>query len=329
MGKLTNLTNISLPLAVWLANDDYDFYPEGHSISATALLKPMRQILLRERMEPIQFQTPDITDFVASRMGHAIHDGIEKTWLDDRKRASALKNLGIPQSIIDRIVLNPTDAQLRNSNEIIPVYTEHRGTRKFKHYTISGKFDLVFDGELHDYKSTSVYSYLLGDKDEDYRNQGSLYRWIHRDKIFSNYINIQFVFTDWQAAMARQNPDYPSSRLKEHKVKLMSLDETEAWIDQKITALEKHADLPEAEIPFCTDKELWRSSPVWKYFSNPEKAEDPNARSQKNFDNAAAANAHLADKMKGAVIKVPGTVKACPYCPAFPVCSQRKLYFPD
>ena len=109
----------------------------------------------------------------------------------------------------------------------------------------------------------------------------------------------------------------------------MGLMETENWIGRKIETLEKFADADETEIPFCTDTELWRSAPKWKYFSNPTKANIPGARCQKSFDTEAAANTHLAEKAKGAVVKVPGEVKACGYCPVAPICSQRKMLFPD
>jgi hypothetical protein len=323
MAKLTNFAGISLPLAVWLASDDYD-YQDGKTISATSLLKPVRQILLKERLTPETRKTVDIMELFKSRMGTSIHDGIEKAW--DKNMVSAMLALGYSEDTIARFRINPTEEELRSSNSIIPVYMEQRGSRKFKDYNISGKFDMVIDGELKDHKSTSVYTLIKGTKDEDYRLQGSIYRWIHRDKIFSDHIAIQFIFTDWSPAKAKADPKYPQCPLMEHKVPLMSLDETDRWIDSRIRLLEKYADTPEPELPFCTDEELWRSAPVFKYFSDPAKAADPKARASKNFDTRAAAEAHLADKGKGAIVEKPGEVKACGYCAGYPLCSQKDLY---
>lgn len=324
MGKITNYAGVSLPLAVWLASDDYDFDPEGRSISATALLKPVRQILLKERLTRENRITPDVLDFFKSRMGHSIHDGIEKAWMTNL--TGALISLGYSEDTIARFRVNPTEEELRASNDIIPVYLEQRGSRKYKDYKISGKFDMVIDGELKDHKSTSVYTYIKGSKDEDYRNQGSLYRWIHRDKVFGDHIDIQFIFTDWSKAMAKADTKYPQSPLIEHRVPLMSLDETERWIGDRIRILEKYADMPEPELPFCTDEELWRSPTTWKYYSDPLKAQDPKARSSKNFTDKMEAHAHRAEKGKGVVVEKPGEVKACGYCPAYPICTQRELY---
>ena len=318
MGKITNITGIGLPMAVWLASDDYDFQPgKARAISATSLLKPVRQILLRERLDETNSTTPDVSDFIASRLGHSIHDGIEAAW--KKHYQTALKKLGYSDSVIERIRINPGDLE----GDEIPVYLEQRGSREFKGYKISGKFDMVLDGELNDFKSTSVYTDMLGSKDEDYCLQGSLYRWIHQDKITSDYITINFIFTDWQRGKAKTDPNYPQQRVKEHRVQLMSLKETEAWLSRRIQTLEAHADLSEKDLPFCEDKDLWRSPTVWKYYSNPQKTD---GRATKNFHTAAEAHAHKAEKGKGIVIEKKGLVKACGYCPAAPICTQKDLY---
>lgn len=321
----TNVTGISLPLAVWLCADGYDYRPQGKSISATALLKPARQILLRERLTDDVSRTPDVSDFIASRLGHSIHDGIERAWTGDYE--ASLRLLGYPDSLISRVKVNP-DMETAALRDTIPVWLEQRGSREIMGYTISGKFDMVLEGALQDFKSTSVYTWMLGSKDEDYSLQGSIYRWIHQDKITEDYINIQFIFTDWSRAQAKHNPNYPQQRVMEHRVGLMSLEETENWIKTKIRGLENHADLPEEALPRCTDKDLWRGNTVYKYYSDPTKAHS-GGRATKNFDNLAEANSFMASKGKGIVITVPGKVKACSYCPAFPICTQKDEYEHD
>lgn len=318
MSKITNITGIGLPMAVWLASDDYDFVPDHRSISATSLLKPVRQILLRERLDKSTRQTPDVSDFIASRLGTSIHDGIESAW--NRHYRRALASLGYSQKVIDRVRINPTEVE----GDTIPVYLENRGSREFRGYSISGKFDMVIDGELQDFKSTSVYAVIKGNKDEDYRLQGSIYRWIHRDKITSDHIVINFIFTDWQRAKARQDPNYPDQRVAEHRVELMSLEETEKWISDHLDVLESYADVSESEIPFCPEEALWRSETKWKYYANPNNTD---GRSTKNSDTQAEAVAYMASKGgKGVIIEEKGVVKACAYCPAAPLCSQKDLY---
>jgi hypothetical protein len=318
LASITNITGISLPLAVWLAADEYDYYTgTERSISATSLIKPTRQIILRERLDEENQETPDVSDRIASRLGNAIHDSIERAW--KTKAALSLQALGYPEHVLKRIAVNPEAV----TPGMIPIYMEQRESRIFRGYRISGKFDFVLDGELQDFKSTSVYSFILGDKDEIYRLQGSIYRWLNPTKITHDYMNIQFIFTDWSRAMAARNSEYPQQRVHTHRVTLMSIAETEDWLNAKIDALESVAHLPEDQLPFCTDADLWRSAPKWKYYSDPAKT---SGKSTKNFDSAAEADAHLKAAGKGIVIEIPGQVKACGYCPAFNICTQKDNY---
>ena len=57
--QITNINDISLPLAVWLAADSYDFTPSEYAISATSLLRPLRQTLLERRLTT---ETKDVPD---------------------------------------------------------------------------------------------------------------------------------------------------------------------------------------------------------------------------------------------------------------------------
>jgi hypothetical protein len=323
---LSNVTNIPLPLAVWLAGDGYDFKRGTRkAISATSLLKGVRKILLEERLREEDKLEVDISQLIASRLGHTIHDGIEKAWTQDY--ANAMKALGYPETMIERIRINPEPYELRARNDIIPVYLEQRTEKDFMGYAITGKFDMVLDGVLHDFKSTSTFAAVHGSKDEDYRLQGSIYRWLNQDKVTADHMVINFIFTDWSKAEARRRPDYPQQRVMPHPLPLYSIPEIENWMRNKIRALEAAADLPEDQIPHCTEEELWRSDPVFKYFSDPAKALDPNARSTKNSPTMLEAQQYMASKGgKGVIVEVPGKVKACNYCSAFPICGQKDLY---
>ena len=64
--RYTNQFNISLPLAVFLATDDYDYEP--NVISVTSLLKPVRQLVLSKRVKPDEALV-DISGLVSARMG--------------------------------------------------------------------------------------------------------------------------------------------------------------------------------------------------------------------------------------------------------------------
>lgn len=320
--RLTNNFDISLPLAVWLLHDDYDHVNEPNYLSATTLLKPTKQLILSRRVEKSDMEI-DLSSFVASRVGSAVHDSIEKAWRITGP--TAMKRLGYPEQITERLVVNPTDEQLQARNDIIPIWFEQRSIREIAGYKIGGKFDVVIEGRLFDFKSTSVWTYLKGSKDQDYALQGSIYRWLNPHLITDDHIFIQFLFTDWQRREAKTNPNYPKAKVLEHPIKLLSLVETEHFITAKLHELSRLWNAPEAELPPCSDKDLWRSDPQFKYYADPAKTM---GRSTRTFDNMADAQAFMSEKAgKGVVKTVPGEVKACEYCPAFSICRQKDEYY--
>lgn len=327
MRKYLNAGNIPLALAVFLATDNYDH--EDDTVSATALLKPTRQLILADRLPP-EAGLIDVSGLVKSRMGSAIHDSIEQAWLHNH--VPAMKALGYPQRVIDKVKVNPLPGELGEDD--IPVYLEQRHYKEFMGYKISGKFDFVAEGMVQDFKSTGVFTYMNDTKTDDYILQGSIYRWLAPHIITSDQMQIHFIFTDWQAARANE-PGYPSQQAMTITLDLMSLEATEQFVANKLREIQTHKNTPEEQLPLCTDKELWRKEPEWKYYKNPEKM----SRSTKNFkvsefgsENAArsAAYARLAkDGNVGVVVEKPGEVVACKYCPAFPLCSQKDALVAD
>lgn len=327
MAEIANNTNVSLDVAVWLLHDEYDYINEENYISVTGLMKPIRHIILPPRI-PAEQRILDVTDFIPSALGKSIHDSIEKAWTQNPWKK--LAKLGLPQKVLDRVKVNPTLEECQAMPDIIAVYVEQRAIRSYKGRKIGGKFDLVTDGIVKDNKSTSAFAWAGGTRDDDHILQLSLYRWIdagqeHR-KITEDFGQINYIFTDWSKMMAKQNPNYPQKRVEEKRLELMSLKETENWIDHKLAEIEKWKDAPEKEIPHCTPEELWQSAPQFKYYSDPLKATDPSARSTKNFDSLAEAQRFMNEKGKGTVVTKPGEAKRCGYCAAFEGCTQKDAY---
>lgn len=325
---LLNKLDISLPMAVWLAHDEYDNggkkFPGQQVYSATGLIKPVKQLILANRV-PEHLQQYDVQDLIASSLGTAVHDSVEKAWTAPRK---ALRRLGYTDEQIDLIRINPEPGQLQKGE--VPVYLEQRCFKELDPQTvISGKFDQVFNGTLHDLKTTSAWTWKYETKEEDYAFQGSVYRWLAPDKITGSKVHIQFLFTDWQKGLAERDPEYPQKRLERRAYDLLSPELIEDMIRNKVTNIRKYWNANEADMPRCTDKELWRSDPKYSYFSDPAKVNVEGAKPQKNFTNYASAALHQSTKGKGGIKTVPGKVKACSYCPAFPVCAQKDEYLGD
>jgi hypothetical protein len=319
MRKYTNTANVALPLAVFLATDHYDYEPD--TISATGLMRPVRQTILARRV-PQEVDTIELTQLVKSRMGTAIHDGIEKAWTGNY--AAAMEALGYPKSVVERIVINPVPDEVQEGQ--IPVYLEQRSYRSIAGRTVSGKFDFAAEGRVHDFKSTGTYTWTNNLKEDDYRLQGSIYRWLNPKIITDGNIAINFLFTDWMAGLVKTVKGYPPYPVMQKVIPLMSLQETEAWILNRLSQLDKYRDLDQDQLPECTAEELWRKPSVFKVYKDPNKT--TRAMSGGTHDNAAAAYAFMIEKTggKGLVKEITGSVAACNYCPAFPVCTQKDGY---
>ena len=331
MTEITNEHGIDILALAWLLVDDYDhdsgkdIAPKGKLLSASQLLKSTKAIVLSKRVD-YSTEVMDISERSSSCIGQSLHNAVEGVWTSGQYKES-LKLANIPQDIIDSIVVNPDPNGIPEGK--VPAYFEQRGFKEICGYTIKGKFDAVFDGNLRDLKTTSTYNWTSGNNDENYKLQGSIYKWIFPEIITGDKIKIVFMFNDWTKGRAENNPDYPPSKVSHKYYNLLTEEETQSWLENKVTKIDEHMDMHQDDMIRCTDKELWRNPPIYKYYSKPESALKPNARATKNFDSLAEAEKYKQEKGRGVVVTKYGEVKACTYCNAFSICNQRKEYFSD
>lgn len=338
---LTNQANLGLTMALWLAHDTYDYEPENAPkddlpmISATELLKPTKSLVLSNRV-PAEENPIDLQDLLAARMGQSIHSGIEDAVVS-KKRDQILEKIGAAQHVIDNLIVNPTPEQLKEDTSLIPLYLEQRNYRLIETTNgtkiwISGQFDQVFAGRAEDNKTTSTYKWLKMDQSEktDFARQLSIYRWISPEIITSEVGIINFIFKDWKKSEASRIENYPPFPVSELPVQLMSLQDTETFIRQKLDEILAAIPLQNDEdMPRCKDEELWKQPDVHKYYKNPETLKK-GGRATKNFDSYPAAMAHKSKQGGVGVIKtVPGEVRRCSYCDGAPLCTQRLEYKTD
>jgi hypothetical protein len=188
-------------------------------------------------------------------------------------------------------------------------------------WTVHGKFDMVYEGEVNDVKTTKTFSYIKGDNVKDYRLQGSIYRWLNPDIITSDSIAIQYLFTDWVAHRAKADADYPQTRMLEKRYPLFSISETEYFLKEKLNLLERYENEDQALLPECKSKELWQQPTRYAYYKNPEKT----TRATRVFDSRDDAFVYMGQNGgKGKVVERPGEVKRCLFCPARSICSQAE-----
>lgn len=311
------LPNMSESLGVWLATETYSGTGGERTISATELLKSVRQIVLSRRVDSAQV-TPNLNSLIASRIGVAIHDAIRLSWVNPT-RIKALEALGLPAH---KYVVNPEGPV---PDGMIDVRTEQRTDKVIDGWTVSGEYDLVIAGQLMDTKTTKGFVIQKRLHDAKWMMQGSIYRWLNPEVITDDSVVIECIVLDWTAAAARAAPEYPQQQWVGLRLTLKSIQETESFIRTKLEEITKHLDTPEPQLPECTDEDLWRSEPSYAYYANP----DATGRCTKKFDTLHDANMHLAEKGKGRVDTRPGEVKACAYCSAAVLCTQRLRYLDE
>ncbi|AMD43396.1 hypothetical protein ZC03_009 [Pseudomonas phage ZC03] len=323
MKQLTNNHNIPLLLAAWLMSDEYDYIYDPNYISVTTLMKPLQEIVLGPRAKDVAPEELDISDRIASALGSSVHGAVERVWETRDLLEKSLIQLGFDVEDINSIEVNPKLPDPSKEQ----VYIEQRSFKKIEGFTVGGKFDAVLGGIVHDIKTTSVWAWIKSSRDDDYRLQGSIYRWLNQDKITEDVIRVCFLFTDWQKGMVGTVEGYPETRCAFKDIELMSIQETEKWVRNRLKQIKKLRELPAEEMPPCTDEEVWLEKPTYKYYSNPLKTD---GRATKNFDNHLDAIAYLEEKGKGVVLTSPPRAKKCKdYCNAFLVCKQKDNFVFD
>lgn len=321
--KLTNNFNINPVIAGWLYTDNYDNqankFLNKKVYSATSLLKSSKQNILPKRINNLEL---DISTLIKSRIGQAIHDSTEKAWRNNLN--NILNYLNYPQEYIDKIVIDPKNS---NNKDIIPFYFEKRFFKEIDNdVVITGQVDQIFNGQLLDIKSTSTYSFMNGSMHRKYQLQGSIYRWLAPEIITKDSIIINYVFTDWKKSLAESEFNYPKAATIDEKIPLLSIEETDNFIKEKVYQLLQDEHKPQELMTQCSDEELWLKPPIHKYYSDPLKANRFN-RCQKSFSNIIEAENHLKSKGKGKILTVESKPGFCEYCTAFTICKQKDKYF--
>lgn len=335
--QFSNKHNVPLPLALWLTVDEYEPSKHDLEISATGLLKSPRYILAQlrqkfpekfpEHLRPVKVESseailPDIQDRIAARIGTAIHSSIEKAWSNYYKEG--LIALGYPEAQVSKIVINPTEPV----DGTIPVFQERRLYKSLTidgmTFMISGQFDMVVNGNLHDIKSTSTYSYENGCNDLKYIKQGSIYRWLDPNLITGSKLTINFLFLDWKKYMDNKNTNYPPAKAYFKQYDLMPIYEIEMFIRNKLKQIVKYWEYPLETIPCCSSEDLFTDKPKFKYYKN---GSMNSTRSTKNFDTLAEASAYRAKQgFKGEIVEDKGKPFMCPYCIPEEVETMSQIY---
>ena len=294
----TNTKNLPLDLAVWLSYTEYDTIDLDNYISVTTLLKPLQSILLKKMNSDIG-RNLDVSNMANIAIGNSIHTAIETAWRNESHRNKILRDLGAKDPV---------------------VYIEQRTLKEVEGFVLGGKFDLVMNGKLIDFKSTSVWSYIYQSNFDKYRLQLSLYRYLNPNIIENNVATIRYIFTDWSKVKAKQDSQYPQDRILSQDIILMSIEETDKWIRDRLKTIKLVMSglMPMVK---CNDEDLWKDPTVYKVY-----ASDSSKRASKICNTLDEAVRYKHTLGSSASIKsFEGSAKACEYCDVANICEQYSL----
>lgn len=304
----------TLPISItaWLALDEY--VPKYDLISASMMCKSIRKNILSERARDAgKIPKRILEEQLSSRAGAATHSDIERVWCEGKYKETLAK-CGIPMKSIERIVVNPTGEV---SPDLIPVYTELAcETHVGDGWYVGGTADMVFDGQLQDFKQTKTYSYNDEGKHMAYRIQGSIYRAAMPHIVTKDQAVFIELYTDWMKGKTFQK-DYPPRRINLVNVTLMSIPETKRFALKFCKDYDHYYDKPDSEIPLCTDEDLWRTAGVWQYFSKAG-----NKRATSSHATQSEAMRVLKKNGTGFVSEKKNKARACHWCDALAICGQ-------
>jgi hypothetical protein len=280
--KFTNRHGLPDPVVRALTSYEKDEKVEG--LRVTTLIDSPRISQLRQTHAADI--TEDVSDMVWKVMGTAIHE------------------------VFERAASNAYVSEERLSHTV-------DGT------VISGAIDYQFesDGEidLKDYKSTSVFSVLMGDKPE-WEKQINTYAYLirHAKGLKVRSASVVAVLRDWRKSDAERRSDYPVSPITEIKIRLWPDEEQDAFVKERVrlhrvAELEKDFDLSP-----CTPEEQWAKPAKWAVHKGKGK------RAMKLFDTENEAQEFAGQSEDRSVVERPATLTRCEnnYCRVADFCDQ-------
>ena len=281
-GKKMKFTNkYNLPEAIYNAASAYSRKPDNDRFSCSELTTPPQMRTLR--MKHWDVLEEDVSDRIWSLLGQCFHSVLER---HASANAFTEEKMVYPIPELDGIIL-------------------------------TGQPDLLDDkGILHDYKVTSAYSFLLGDKPE-WSAQLNTYAFLYGQFGFDiKGLVIQAILRDWQRSKSLKDADYPVIPFQSVNIPMWSQAEQLSFIVEKIN---DHLQNPMRP---CTADERWQTPDTYSVMKEGRKS------SVRNLDTQEEAKKYMKDNNleKGYYIEIrPGKSNRCEgYCNVSQYCDQYK-----
>lgn len=280
---------------------EFLFTAKSHDaqISVTSLTKAPRELLLVKRHWGDIVKKP--TDNWYSLLGTIFH------------------------TIMEHYSPSHWEKEVRNSAKI-----KVKGT----HVLFHGQFD-AYDSEsqtLYDWKFVNAMSVMYPQDNYDFQLNAGKYLLEKRGREVKRLVNI-YGFRHLDSRML-DNPAYPKSPVMEREVEMWDTDKTREFIFSKLRRFVEALELPDKELPLCTDEERWIRGTQYKVY----KRTTPKSKKQieltdwgKNAvfssESKAESEQWIRDNPQQQEVKIEekkGEPTKCKFCDAAPFCNQRQ-----
>lgn len=310
--KITNEANFPQPLFAALAHDGYT--GGGGDTSITRLINPPRISTLRFIHE--DEITEDATDRIWAVMGQAGHKVMEN---------AANEHMKVEETLAARF----TGVKDKDGNDVI--------------WKVTGTPDLYDPSDLsiYDYKFTSVWSLLMGDKPEWERQvnmQAMLHR-IHKKPVEHGYIVA--LLRDWSRRKAAFEKDYPAHQAQVLAIPMWPQQEVIDFTKRRVILHQKarfayiESGHNDSVLPECTNEDRWYRGAGFAVKKQDSKGK-VNKKADRVFDNMTDAKQYIIDnssmlpkgKTFAPVESRPGqNIRCMDYCDVWQWCSfGRKVH---
>ena len=221
--EITNKRNLPQIMVDVAKNDTYT--PTGE-IGVTTLIDSPRIRILKKNCD----YKEDVSELVWSIFGTATH------------------------SIIERACENNTEKYRSEMS----LEWEVGGIK------IGGTLDL-YDTEskkLHDFKVTSVWSIIFGDRVTSWTKQLNIYMYLlykTNPTMEVKGLSIITLLKDWTESQSKRDGDYPKSAIEEIPIPMGKIDRVEKFIEERVKLHIHEEEVYDAgeEMSICTEEERW------------------------------------------------------------------------
>ena len=276
--KITN--NLGLPEALVMACQTSP-HNSPNSVSATTLLKGVREIVLTKRHWGEM--TDDVSNRIWALFGTAVHSLLE--------------------------------------HETPDTFTEEFLSVAVSGWRVTGRIDCydMTNGIVHDYKTASVWKVIKGDF-EDWRKQGLTYAWLLKENGFPvSECRFTALLKDHSKSKARHERGYPQTPVYVYQFTVTDEDlkEIEGVIRAKVIELDKCNGLADDQLPMCTDSERWAKPTTWAVMKEGRKTAlrvfEDKELADKYLEGIDDKKAYIEER-KGTDGKCPEYCSCCAFC---------------